>query len=118
MERFKVTVNNTAYEVVVEKLDGAPQNSAPEEPAKAPAAAPKAPVTDAGGTQIKAPMPGTIMSVQAHEGETVKQGQTLMVLEAMKMENEILSPCAGVVRRIHIQAGASVETGTLLAIVG
>ena len=90
-------------------------------PAAAPAAAPvAAPVSaaPAGGEKVSAPMPGTILSVSVQNGAQVKKGQVLMVLEAMKMENEIMAPCDGTITSVTVNAGASVETGTLLCTIG
>ena len=111
MKKYKVTVNGTAYEIELEELTGAaPAASAPRTPPTpaAPAAAP------GGGEQVTSPMPGTILSVNVAQGDSVRKGQVLMILEAMKMENEILSPRDGVVASVHTTKGASVETGTLL----
>ena len=118
MRNFNVTVNGTKYEVTVEEIDAAKaQAAAPAaKPAAAPAPAP-APVTKtvvAGGAEITSPMPGTILAVNVKDGDTVKAGATLMILEAMKMENEILAPADGVVRNVSVQKGATVDTGALL----
>lgn len=115
MKKYLVNVNGTDYEITLEEVkDGAefPKKAA----APAPAAAPAAPVAaaPAGGEQVKAPMPGTILSVNVANGTAVKKGQVLMVLEAMKMENEIMAPCDGTVNGVSVQQGASVENGTVL----
>jgi len=114
MKKYRVTVNGTAYEIELEELTGA----APAAPA-APAAAPAAPVSaaPANGEKITAPMPGTILSVNVSEGAAVKKGDVLMVLEAMKMENEIMCPCDGKVASVNTSKGASVETGALLCVI-
>jgi len=79
---------------------------------------PSAGVSEAGGTPIKAPMPGKILRVSVKEGDTVSRGDLLLVLEAMKMENEIFAPTSGVVKRIAVSPGDSVNTGDLLVLLG
>ena len=87
--------------------------------AAAPVATPAAPASaPAGGEQITSPMPGNILSVNVSAGDTVKKGQVLMILEAMKMENEIMSPCDGKVVSVSVAKGAAVESGTLLCVIG
>ena len=105
MKKYKVNVNGTAYEVEIEEMTGAP--------AAAPVAA--APAAPAGaGERVAAPMPGTILSVNVAAGDTVKKGQVLMILEAMKMENEIMAPCDGKVTAVAVTKGVAVESGALL----
>ena len=105
MKKYKVNVNGTAYEVEIEEMTGAP--------AAAPVAA--APAAHAGaGERVAAPMPGNILSVNVAAGDTVKKGQVLMILEAMKMENEIMAPCDGKVTAVAVTKGAAVESGALL----
>lgn len=106
MKKYRVIVNGVPYEAELEELTGAAA------PAPAPAAAP-APVP-AGGDQVNAPMPGTILSVNVTVGDSVKRGQVLMILEAMKMENEIMCPRDGRVTAIQAAKGAAVESGTPL----
>ena len=112
MKKYKVNVNGNLYEITLEVVDGAdvkaPVAAAPAAPAQAPAQAP------AGGEKINAPMPGTILDVKVANGQAVKKGDVLMILEAMKMENEILAPCDGTVDAVSVTKGASVETGALL----
>ena len=113
MKKYRVTVNGTAYEIELEELTGAaPAAAAPAAPAPAPAAA-----APAGGEQVTSPMPGTILSVNVAAGDAVKRGQVLMILEAMKMENEIMCPCDGKVASVNTSKGASVESGTLLCVI-
>lgn len=85
MKKYRVTVNGTVYEVELEELTGSAPVSAPAAPAAAPA-----PAAPAAGEQICAPMPGNILAVNVTAGQTVKKGDVLMILEAMKMENEIM----------------------------
>jgi len=113
MKKYRVEVNGVPYEVVISEMSGdapaastAPQAAAPATPAPAPALA--------GAETISAPMPGTILKVNVAAGQTVKKGDVLMILEAMKMENEIMAPKDGTVTAVNAQAGASVESGTLL----
>ncbi|HHV31707.1 biotin/lipoyl-containing protein [Caproiciproducens sp. LBM24188] len=133
MKNLKITVNGVAYDVQVEEVSAsAPASPAPaaapaapaapvsapaapkaETPAPAPAAAPAAPVpSDA--ELISCPMPGTIVSVNVKAGQAVKKGDVLLILEAMKMENEIMAPHDAVVAAIHVNKGDSVESGTPL----
>lgn len=111
MKKYKVNVNGTVYEVELEDISGSA--------AAAPAAAPAAPVAAApvGGEQVVSPMPGNILSVNVKDGDSVKAGQVLMVLEAMKMENEIMCPCDGKVASVCVSKGASVESGSLLCVI-
>lgn len=135
MRKFNIKVNGQAYEVEVEEVAGGfapapvvPVAAAPA-PAMAPVAAPApekaevkaapapAPVAaPAGGTQLKAPMPGTVIDFKATNGAAVKKGQTVLILEAMKMENEIVAPADGVITFVASK-GASVNTDDLLAVI-
>ena len=110
MKKYRVNVNGTAYEVEIEEMNGAPA-AAPV--AAAPAAAP-APAASGAGESITSPLPGTILAVNVAAGDTVKKGQVLMVLEAMKMENEIMAPHDGKVTAVAVTKGAAVESGALL----
>lgn len=110
MKNYKVIVNGTAYEVAVEEISAADVKTAPAAPA-----APAAPVAaPAGGEKVTAPMPGTILDVKVAEGQAVKAGDILVILEAMKMENEILAPCDGTVAGLSVTKGASVESGAVI----
>ena len=115
MKAYKVTVNGNVYEIVLEVIDKADIKT-PAAPVAAPAAAPAAPVApaSAGATTITAPMPGTILKVNVANGQAVKKGDVLMILEAMKMENEIMAPADGTVSSVNVNAGASVEAGATL----
>ena len=112
MRNFLVNVNGTQYEVAVEEIDGKAAPAAKPAPAAAPAAAPVA--AAAGASKITAPMPGTILGVNVKEGEAVKAGQPIFVLEAMKMESDITAPVNGTVRGITVRKGDAVEAGKLL----
>jgi biotin carboxyl carrier protein len=127
--KYKITLNGKVYEVVVERgealladtydaaLPAAPQiaPTAPSAPvaAPAPAAAPAAP--QIAGEPIKSPMPGTILAVNIQPGAAVKSGQVLFILEAMKMENEIVAPRDGTVSAVAVKKGDAVDTGAVLA---
>ena len=126
MKYYNITVNGVAYSVSVEETAaGAAPVAAPAAPAApkapaAPAAAPKAaaPAGAAGAGTVKAPMPGNILAVNVSNGSAVKKGDVLMILEAMKMENEIMAPCDGTVTSVSVTKGAAVESGTLLCTIG
>lgn len=111
MKAYKVTVNGNVYEITIEVVDKADIKASAPAPAPVAAAPASAP---AGGQAISAPMPGTILKVNVSNGQAVKKGDVLFVLEAMKMENEIMAPCDGTVAGVSVSAGASVETGTAL----
>ena len=120
MKRFNITVNGKAYDVAVEEItDGsAPVQAAAPSATAAPAApAPAAaPVPAAGeGTKVTAPMPGNILDVKVNTGDTVTKGQVLMVLEAMKMENDIVAPCDGKVTSVVAKKGDTVNASDTLA---
>ena len=130
--KYKVTLNGRTYEVEVEagkamlldEYEAIAPAPAAAAPAAAPAAAaaapaaPAAPVITGAGTPINAPMPGTILKVNVSAGQAVKSGTVLCVLEAMKMENEILAPSDGTVTQVLVSKGASVETGAPLVVLG
>ncbi len=137
-EKYRVTVNGTSYDVEVETLGAvsapalspalapaAPSTPAPARsaapaptPAPAPAPAPAAPVSASGGESVLAPMPGKILRVIVSEGMAVATGDVLMILEAMKMENEIVAPMAGTVTQLAAKEGATVNSGDVLAVIG
>ena len=113
MKKYKVNVNGTMYEVEIELMSEAEAKTSTA-PAAAPVAAPAAPVAAGEGEKIESPMPGTILAVNVNNGDVVKKGQVLMILEAMKMENEIMAGCDGTVTSVAVTKGQSVETGALL----
>lgn len=114
MKNLRITVNGVAYDVQVEEL-GATSAPAPvAAPAPKAAPAPAAPAGQAGSIEVNAPMPGTIVSVAVTAGQAVKKGDTLVVIEAMKMENEIAAPQDGTVATINCTKGESVDSGKLL----
>ncbi len=121
MKTYNITVNGVTYTVNVEEVVGgaAPAAAPAAAPVAAPAAAPApkaAPKASgaAGAVSVKAPMPGNIMKVNTKVGASVKKGDVLMVLEAMKMENDICAPADGVVASVEVAQGATVETDAVL----
>ena len=118
MKKYNVPVNGTSYEITLEVVDEKDINkSASSAPASAPAAAPTASAAPSKGETVSSPMPGTILSVNVQIGTSVKKGDVLMVLEAMKMENEITAPCDGTVASLGVSKGAAVETGATLCVI-
>ena len=117
MRKFIVNVNGNSYEVEVEEVGGAvsaPAAAPAQAPAAAPkAAAPKAAAAPAGGTPVKAPMPGNVLDIKVSNGQAVKEGDLVVILEAMKMENEIYAPCDGTVTVVAAK-GSTVNTGDVL----
>lgn len=139
MRKFNVTVNGKSYAVEVEEVSSGaftytpqpvqpvqqaqePQSAQQTAPAQVPVQeAPKSLKTsteEVAGELISAPMPGTILDVKVSEGQTVKAGDLLLILEAMKMENEIVSPKDGIISRVHTAKGTSVSTGEPLVTIG
>lgn len=120
MKKFFVKVNGVGYDVEIEEVTGnGVQMPAQQTPAPAPAVAQKpvqaAPApAPAAGEAVKAPLPGTVLDIRVSAGQSVKSGDIMLVLEAMKMENEILAPRDGVVAGVSAVKGASVNTGDIL----
>ncbi|WP_443874209.1 biotin/lipoyl-containing protein [Megasphaera elsdenii] len=142
MKKFKITVNGKAYEVEVEEMGGtpvaapAPQASAPAPAPAAPAPAPAAPASTPapaapastpapavggpipdGAITVKAPMPGKISALKAEAGKAVKRGDIILVLEAMKMQNDITATADGTLHEIRVNPGDNVKTGDVLAVI-
>lgn len=132
MSQYRVTVDGVAYVVEVEELAGgapvvvaaptpaaAPKPASPATPVKpaAPVVAAPAPVA-AGATTVTAPMPGKVLDVKVAVGATVKNGELVLLLEAMKMENEIFASADGTVSEVRVRGGDSVNTGDVLLVIG
>ncbi|HSW09831.1 MAG TPA: biotin/lipoyl-containing protein [Bacillota bacterium] len=134
MRKFRVTVDGRPYEVVVEELAGERRDSPPAAipppppPAARPAApgrpAPTAPAARGSGQAVpvgfepvRAPLPGLVVDVRVHPGDQIAVGQVVVVLEAMKMENEIASPVAGSVGEVRAAKGTTVDVGDILALI-
>lgn len=127
MKKFNIKVNGNSYEVEIEEVKAAAAAAAPKAAAvpKA-AAAPKAPAAPkveqvavgAGDTPVNAPMPGKIVKLVASAGQAVKKGDVLLILEAMKMQNEITAPADGTVKAFNVAAGQNVKPGEVLAVLG
>lgn len=123
MKTYTITVNGNVYDVTVEEGSGAvaaapvAAPAAPRAAAPAPKAAPKAaaPAGAQGGVKVNAPMPGKILGIKVSAGQAVKKGDVLLVLEAMKMENEIVAPQDGTVASVNTSVGEQVEAGAVLA---
>ena len=127
--KYKVTLNNRVYEVEVEQGEAmlvdeyelaAPAAPAPVAAAPVASAAPAAaaaPVSVAAGEPVKSPMPGNILKINVTQGQQVNEGDVIMVLEAMKMENEIVATRSGTIAQIAVSKGAVVETGAVLAVI-
>ena len=117
MKKYKVNVNGTDYEIAVELIGEAEAKAAPapQAPAaEAPKAAAPASQANGEGEKVEAPMPGNIIDIKVAVGDSVKAGQVLVILEAMKMENEIMAGVDGTVTSIGVTKGSTVEAGTVL----
>jgi glutaconyl-CoA/methylmalonyl-CoA decarboxylase subunit gamma len=133
MKKFNVTVNGVSYEVAVEEVSSAtapvltvapvattPAPVATPAPAAAPApaATPAPAAVGAGDTTVNAPMPGKVVKVLLQAGQAVKKGEVVLILEAMKMQNEISSPVAGTIKSVQVTSGQNVKPGEILAVIG
>ena len=128
--KYVVTLNGKNYEVDVTECDAvitsvapaapvaaAPVAAAPAQAPAAPAAAPAPAAATAEGAKVNAPMPGNILAVNVTPGQAVKEGDVMFILEAMKMENEIVAPVSGTVKQVLVSKGAVVETDAVLAVI-
>ncbi|HAM16719.1 MAG TPA: acetyl-CoA carboxylase biotin carboxyl carrier protein subunit [Eggerthellaceae bacterium] len=130
--KYVVTIKDRTYEVEVEHGEAmvldeyeakAPAAAAPAAapvaaaPAAAPAPAAAAPAAVASGTTVEAPLPGNVLSIKVKEGDAVKEGDVLLLIEAMKMENEVAAPCDGAVKQIVVSVGQMVSTGDALVVI-
>ncbi len=125
--KYIVNLNGKNYEVEVEETEAvitgvadavaAPVAAPAQAPAAAPAQAPSAAVS-AEGSKVLSPMPGTILSVAKNVGDSVAEGDVIMILEAMKMENEIVAPASGTIKQLLVSKGSTVDTDAVLAVVG
>lgn len=119
MKVYKVKVNGKVYEVEVESVSEVAGNiQTPVQAAPVQEAPVKAAPAQAGDQNVPAPMAGTILDIKVSVGQQVKEDDVLCILEAMKLENEVVSPCAGTVKSIAVSKGASVSTGQLLIVIG
>lgn len=124
MKNYTITVNGIAYDVTVEEGGAGSAPVAAPAPAAAPKAAPAAPKAAPkaaapagaqGAVKVNSPMPGKILGVKVNAGQAVKRGEVVVILEAMKMENEIVAPSDGTIASVNVTVGQSVEAGDLLA---
>lgn len=128
MKKYNINVNGNMYEVEVEEVGSSTNTMVAASAASTPkvSAAPKAAskvtskpkIVAAGASDIAAPMPGTVTDIKVKEGQSVKEGDVVMILEAMKMENEIVAPTAGTISKIHVDKGAAVVTDQALITLG
>lgn len=123
IKKYNITVNGNTYDVEVEELgsEGVAVSKPKVVPSNAPKSqVPKPQVVSAGGGSgsINAPMPGTINDVRVKVGDSVKKGQVLLILEAMKMENELMASCDGTISAMNVSKGASVSVGDVLLTIG
>jgi glutaconyl-CoA decarboxylase len=124
VKRFKVTVDGVPYQVEVEDVPGMVPAAPPDEPLAAaataapPPSAPAAPTARpvAEGEQVAAPLPGVVLELRVVEGDRVEAGEVLLILEAMKMENEVTAPVAGTVREVRVDRGSAVNVGDVLVV--
>ena len=126
IKKYNITVNGNTYEVEVEELGSEVQNQRPkatqQSPQPKPQVAQKPKQNNQGlnnsGGNVCAPMPGTINDVRVKTGDSVKKGQVLLILEAMKMENEIISPVDGTIKSVNVEKGQNVNLGDVIVVIG
>jgi biotin carboxyl carrier protein len=121
MKKYRITVNGKVYEVELEPVEEGAAVAAPAAPVATkveskPVAAPAA--VSAGERVVKAPIGGGVVKVSVNVGDSVKKGQTLLVIEAMKLENEVVAPVDGSIKAINVAKGANVNTGDSLVVLG
>jgi glutaconyl-CoA/methylmalonyl-CoA decarboxylase subunit gamma len=116
MKKYVIKLNDKVYEVEMEEVTGETSAAITQAAKSAPKVAPAAPVAApvSGGQKVEAPMPGTILSIAVKAGDVIKKGQVLVVLEAMKMENEIVSPVDGKIASVGVSKGDAVNSGDFL----
>lgn len=118
MKHYEITVNGQVYQVAVEEVDAAASNSSHQQnPEKTQQKLPLQQSTVSEKTTVVAPMPGTILRILVNEGQTIKAGAVLCILEAMKMENEIVAPTDGVIASLKIAANQKVDSGDLMVVI-
>ncbi|MFA6755665.1 MAG: biotin/lipoyl-containing protein [Bacilli bacterium] len=119
MKKYKVKVNGKLYEVELEAVEEVKGNveaiKAKEKPAEAPVSKP---VSNGEGKQVLAPIGGAVLKVNVKVGDSVKKGDVLLVIEAMKLENEVVAPCEGTIKDVKVSKGANVQTKDLLVVIG
>lgn len=119
MKNLRITVNGKVYDVQVEEtasnqVSAAPSQN-PEQSIAQPATQDNTSAAKTAGQAVVAPMPGNILDVKVNEGDKVKRGQIIIILEAMKMENEITAPCDGVIEKLNVKKGDTVDPGAVMA---
>ncbi len=139
MKTYRVTVNEEVYEVTIEEVKVPTQSVAPPrtatpastpvptpsvsppqatpKPAPPPPASAPTPIISTGGKEVQAPMPGKILAIKVVAGDVIKSGSVLIILEAMKMENDIMAPVDGTVKSVNVSVGDSVNTGDILVVI-
>ena len=118
MKKYRVKVNDKLFEVEVEEISSTGVQAVKEEVKEEVKVETPVAAGNVSGEQVKAPLPGTITSIEVKVGDRVEEGDVLFIMEAMKMENEIPSPVSGTIKAIHVAQNASVDTGEVLATIG